>query len=91
MRTVVLTERIAASKTNTAKPSISNFKTVIYQFIAMIQPLAKYQVGFPIYKYRIVYGRWCMCGRPIGCKRKSEKSDGRVDCDHVSGLVDAAP
>ena len=32
-----------------------------------------------------------MCGRPLGCKRKSEKSDGRVDCDHVSGLCDAAP
>jgi DNA-binding winged helix-turn-helix (wHTH) protein len=31
--------------------------------------------------------RCCMCGRPLGCKRKSEKSDGRVDCDHVSGLV----
>jgi hypothetical protein len=29
--------------------------------------------------------------RPLGCKRKSENSDGRVDCDHVSGLVDAAP
>ena len=28
----------------------------------------------------------CMCGRPLGCKRKNEKSDGRVDCDHVSGL-----
>jgi hypothetical protein len=32
-----------------------------------------------------------MCGRPLGCKRKSEKSDGCVDCDHVSGLFDAAP
>jgi len=29
---------------------------------------------------------WCMCGRPLGCKRKDEKSDGRVDRDHVSGL-----
>ena len=27
-----------------------------------------------------------MCGRPLGCKRKSEKSDGRYDCDHVCGL-----
>jgi hypothetical protein len=27
-----------------------------------------------------------MCGRPLGCKRKNENSDGRVDCDHVSGL-----
>ena len=35
-------------------------------------------------------GRWCMCGRRLGCKRKSENSDGQVDCDHVSGLVDAA-
>ena len=35
--------------------------------------------------------RWCMCGRPLGCKRKSENSDGWVDCDHVSGLIDAAP
>jgi hypothetical protein len=32
----------------------------------------------------------CMCGRPLGCKRQDEKFDGRVDCDHVSGLVDAA-
>ena len=32
-----------------------------------------------------------MCGRPLGCKSKNENSDGRVDCDHVSGLVDAAP
>ncbi len=32
-----------------------------------------------------------MCGRPLGCKRKSENSDGWVDCDHVSGLIDAAP
>jgi transposase-like protein len=30
--------------------------------------------------------RWCMCGRPLGCKRENEKSDGRIDCDHVSGL-----
>ena len=28
-----------------------------------------------------------MCGRPLGCKRKNEKSDGRIDCDHVSGLL----
>jgi len=34
--------------------------------------------------------RWCMCGRPPGCKRKNENSDGQVDCDHVSGLLDAA-
>jgi hypothetical protein len=32
-----------------------------------------------------------MCGRSLGCKRKSEKPDGWVDCDHVSGLLDAAP
>jgi hypothetical protein len=32
-----------------------------------------------------------MCGRPLGCKSKVENSDGRVDCDHVSGLVNAAP
>jgi hypothetical protein len=31
-----------------------------------------------------------MCGRPLGCKRKYENSDGQVDCDHVSGLIDAA-
>src|SRR5450631_1488052 len=31
-----------------------------------------------------------MCGRPLGCKRKIEKSDGRFDCDHVSGLFGAA-
>src|SRR4051794_8364843 len=31
-------------------------------------------------------GRWYMCGRPLGCKRENEKSDGRIDCDHVSGL-----
>jgi hypothetical protein len=31
-----------------------------------------------------------MCGRPPGCKRKIEKSDGRFDCDHVSGLFGAA-
>src|SRR5450759_5519486 len=31
-----------------------------------------------------------MCGRPLGCKRKDEKSDGRFDCDHVSGLFGAA-
>ena len=30
---------------------------------------------------------WCMCGRPLGCKRKNENSDGRIDCDHVSGLL----
>src|SRR5271165_7250515 len=28
----------------------------------------------------------CMCGRPLGCKRKNEKPDGWVDCDHVFGL-----
>ena len=28
-----------------------------------------------------------MCGRPLGCKRKNEKSAGRFDCDHVSGLL----
>ena len=27
-----------------------------------------------------------LCGRPLGCKRKSENSDGKVDCDHVFGL-----
>jgi hypothetical protein len=31
--------------------------------------------------------RCCMCGRPLGCKRKNEKSDGWIDCDHVSGLL----
>jgi hypothetical protein len=31
--------------------------------------------------------RWCMCGRPLGCKRQSENSDGRIDCDHVYGLL----
>ena len=29
---------------------------------------------------------WVHCGRPLGCKRKNENSDGRIDCDHVSGL-----
>jgi hypothetical protein len=29
----------------------------------------------------------CMCGRPLGCKRKNEKSDGGSICDHVSGLT----
>jgi len=28
-----------------------------------------------------------LCGRPLGCKGKNEKSDARVDCDHVSGLL----
>src|SRR5208283_1529582 len=28
----------------------------------------------------------CMCGRPLGCKRKNEKPAGWVDCDHVFGL-----
>ena len=28
-----------------------------------------------------------MCGRPLGCKRKIEKSDNRVDSGHVSGLL----
>jgi len=28
-----------------------------------------------------------MCGRPLGCKSFEENSDGRVDCDHVSGLL----
>ena len=28
-----------------------------------------------------------MCGRPLGCKKRNEKSDGRVDCDHVFGLL----
>jgi hypothetical protein len=32
-------------------------------------------------------GRWCMCGRPLGCKRENENFDGRIDCDHVSGLL----
>src|SRR5258708_33943305 len=31
-----------------------------------------------------------MCGRPLGCKRKIEKSDRWFDCDHVSGLFGAA-
>jgi hypothetical protein len=31
--------------------------------------------------------RWCMCGRPLGCKRENENFDGRIDCDHVSGLL----
>jgi hypothetical protein len=29
----------------------------------------------------------CMCGRPLGCKSFDENSDGRVDCEHVSGLL----
>ena len=28
-----------------------------------------------------------MCGRPVGCKRKIEKSDDQFDSDHVSGLL----
>ena len=32
-----------------------------------------------------------MCGRPLGFKSFKENSDGRVDCEHVSGLFDAAP
>ena len=32
-------------------------------------------------------GLACMCGRPLGCKSFEENSDGRVDCDHVSGLL----
>lgn len=28
-----------------------------------------------------------LCGRPFGCKRQIEKSDGWVDCSHVSGLL----
>jgi len=27
-----------------------------------------------------------MCGRPLGCKSFDENSDGRIDCEHVSGL-----
>ena len=34
--------------------------------------------------------RWpglaCMCGRPLGCKSFVENFDGRIDCEHVSGL-----
>ena len=29
----------------------------------------------------------CVCGRPLGCKSFTENSDGRVDCEHVSGLL----
>ncbi len=29
----------------------------------------------------------CMCGRPLRCKSFEENSDGRVDCEHVSGLL----
>jgi|NGEPerStandDraft_6_1074524.scaffolds.fasta_scaffold324441_2 hypothetical protein len=28
-----------------------------------------------------------MCGRPLGCKNEIGKSDGQVDCGHVSGLL----
>ena len=28
-----------------------------------------------------------LCGRPLGFKSESENSDGRIDCDHVSGLL----
>jgi hypothetical protein len=28
-----------------------------------------------------------MCGRPRGFKSFEENSDGRIDCDHVSGLM----
>jgi hypothetical protein len=28
-----------------------------------------------------------MCGRPLGCKSFEENSDGRIDCEHVSGLL----
>ena len=28
-----------------------------------------------------------LCGRPVGCKRKIEKSDNQFDSDHVSGLL----
>jgi len=28
-----------------------------------------------------------MCGRPLGCKSFGENSDGRVDCEHVSGVL----
>src|ERR1700733_7542273 len=27
-----------------------------------------------------------MCGRPLGCKRRNENSDGRIDCDDGSVL-----
>jgi hypothetical protein len=27
-----------------------------------------------------------MCGRPLGCKSFVENFDGRIDCEHVSGL-----
>jgi hypothetical protein len=30
--------------------------------------------------------RWCVCGRSLGFKSFEKNSDGRVDCDHVSGL-----
>jgi hypothetical protein len=28
-----------------------------------------------------------MCGRPLGCKSFDKNSDGRVECEHVSGLL----
>jgi DNA invertase Pin-like site-specific DNA recombinase len=28
-----------------------------------------------------------MCGRPVGCKGLKENADGRIDCEHVSGLL----
>ena len=36
-------------------------------------------VGFPSLRV--------LCGRPLGFKSESENSDGRIDCDHVSGLL----
>src|ERR1700679_2634615 len=32
-------------------------------------------------------GLACMCGRPLGCKSFDENFDGRIDCEHVSGLL----
>ena len=45
--------------------------------------------GFQLLPKRWIVERTlrAMCGRPLGCKRKNEKSDARVDCDHVSGLL----
>jgi hypothetical protein len=70
------------------KPLVS--RVAVVDLIAPTTTKTGLTVQCELYEKSYAKGRWCMCGRPLGCKRKDEKSDGRIDCDHVSGLVDAA-
>jgi hypothetical protein len=68
------------------------FKTFWYAVASNPSLDRRPQQGRKVGRQRLaLHARWCMCGRPLGCKRKRENSDGWVDCDHVSGLIDAAP